>query len=365
MSGLKQFINKLLAIANIALGIGIVLVTISHNISPGVAAWIQITGLLFPLMAILSVIFLIYFAYSKSKFVFLSLLIVVISFSRYQENFQITFNNQVKPEQEDEFKLLSYNVQRFGINNKNEGLLTTRDTILNFLTAEDADIYCIQEYNSTSSNLYEPLKKIRDNLGAATYYYESYYNPRYNQLSGLVIFSGFQAVNKGKLKFTGSRTFGIFMDIIMNNDTVRVFNIHLASIKLQPEDLDYVLTTNPKKVNQINSIEIYNKLANAYKLREKQVEQLSDEIEQSPYPVILCGDFNDNPNSWAYYQINSLLKDSYKKKGMGLSKTYNGPIPLLRIDYIFYDDNFKTIGYKRYRTYWSDHFPISAIISQN
>ncbi len=364
MFGIKQYFSKIIAFLNVIVGIGIVLSVIAHNISPGKIAFLQITGLVFPSLAMLSLAFLLYFILTKRKFVVISLLIVLISLSSYPRNFQITIFNKSVPEKND-IKLLTYNVQRFGISNNNEGSQATRDTILNFLIKENAGIYCLQEYHSTSGSLYGPLKKIRDTLGAATYYYESYYNPRYNQLSGLAIFSDYKAIDKGKLKFQGSRTFGIYLDLLINSDTVRLFNIHLASIKLQPADLDYVTNTHPDKDNKSSSIEIYHKLADAYKLREKQINLIRKEINKSPYPVILCGDFNDSPNSWAYNNISSELNDAFREKGNGLSKTYNGPIPMLRIDYIFTDDFYKAKGYHRYRHHWSDHFPISSIITKD
>lgn len=364
MNEYKQYFVRLLAIINIVVGFGIVLSIASHNILPGNITWIQITGLIFPIMAIIALSLLVFFVIIKSKFRVISLLIVIISLTSFPRNFQLTFFNQSTPDNSD-LKLVTYNVQRFGIDNNIEKSPAIRDSIISFLIKENADIYCIQEYHSADNNLYEPLKNIRDNLNSITYYYESYFNPRYNQLSGLAIFSCYQAINKGKLKFTGSRTFGIYIDIIVNHDTIRLYNIHLASIKLEPADLDFVTTTNPGKDNHSSTLEIYHKLANAYTLREKQINEIKKEIIASPYPVLLCGDFNDSPNSWAYSEVNSILNDAFKSKGNGIGRTYNGPIPLLRIDYIFTESTYYIKGFHRPMISWSDHFPISAIISKH
>lgn len=364
MNEYRQYFIRLLAIFNIAVGFVIGLSVASHNISPGSIAWIQITGLIFPIMAIIALCMFAFFAIIRSKFTIVSLLIVIVSLTCFPRNFQFTFLNKSTPNI-DELKLVTYNVQRFGIDKNSEEAPSTRDSIINFLTKENADIYCIQEYHSAGDNLYGPLKKIRDNLHTITYYYESYFNPRYNQLSGLAIFSNYQAVNKGKLKFTGSRTFGIYIDIVINQDTVRLYNIHLASIKLEPADLDFVTTPNPGKDNHSSTLEIYHKLANAYKLREKQINAIKKEINSSPFPVLLCGDFNDSPNSWAYSEINAILNDAFKSKGTGLGITYNGPIPLLRIDYIFTESTYDIVGFHIPKISLSDHFPVSAIISKH
>ena len=155
----------------------------------------------------------------KSRLVFFSIIIILLGFSNIFDNFQITFFNSVE-RQPDQSKVLSYNVKNFSERNKNTSAFATKSKIINFLIEQDADIICLQEYYSTNNNLYEPLKEIRDTLKANTYYYESYFNPRHNQLSGLVTFSKYKAINKGKLKFTGSRTFSIYTDVIINFDTV-------------------------------------------------------------------------------------------------------------------------------------------------
>lgn len=273
-------------------------------------------------------------------------------------------NSDIK--QTDQIKILSYNVQNFDEQKKSNTAIATKSEIINFFREQDADIVCIQEYHSTSNRLYEPLKEIRDTLRANTYYYESYFNPKYNQLSGLVTFSKYGAINKGKLKFTGSRTFGIYTDVIIETDTVRIFNIHLASIKLVPEDLDFVVNPEAENSEELksHSSEIYHKLVQAYILREKQLTYLIDVIDSTKYDIILCGDFNDTPSSWVYYQLENYLTDTFVKKGNGFSRTYAGPLPMLRIDYILTTESFRTKNFTRHNLMLSDHYPISTIVER-
>ena len=86
------------------------------------------------------------------------------------------------------------------------------------------------------------------------------------------------------------------------------------------------------------------------------------EIRNCPYSVILSGDFNDTPSSYIYNQLNDYLTDSFIKKGSGLSRTYAGNIPYLRIDYVFASDNFTVNQYSRELYYYSDHFPVITIL---
>lgn len=274
----------------------------------------------------------------------------------------VTSSVDTKP---DQIKILSYNVQQFGEQTKNQSALSTKSEIINFLLDQNADIVCLQEYHSANDQLYQPLKEIRDTLNADTYYYESYFNPKYNQLSGLVTFSKYKAVNKGKLKFTGSRTFGIYTDVVIDNDTIRIFNIHLASIKLKPEDLDFVVNPEADNSDDLKShtTNIFRKLTQAYLHREKQLKYLVNEIKSTKYKIILCGDFNDTPSSWIYKQLEQYLTDAFVEKGTGISRTYAGPLPFLRIDYILTGNNFIINGFTRHNLKESDHFPISTIIT--
>ena len=84
------------------------------------------------------------------------------------------------------------------------------------------------------------------------------------------------------------------------------------------------------------------------------------EIEKSPYPVIVCGDFNDVPNSYAYYHIGKGMIDAFKAKGSGLDRTYLGISRTLRIDYIFCQPAFEVVEYNRIIKNFSDHYPVIA-----
>lgn len=361
-----KILKSILFSINIVAGIILILSTLAGSIPPSQNSWIQAFGLIYPMILIVNLIFLIYWIISKSKLAFFTLIIILIGYNNIFNNFQISLFNSSENEA-NQVELLSYNVQNFKERDRKTYNPATKHKIINFLIETDADIICLQEYHSTNTNLYEPLKEIRDTLGVETYYYESYFNPKYNQLSGLVIFSKYKAVNKGKLKFQGSRTFGIYTDIIINMDTVRIFNIHLASIKLIPEDIDFVVNPEADNSEELKShySNIYNKLIQAYQLREKQLKILIEKIESTEHRIILCGDFNDTPSSWVYNQILNYLGDTFFEKGTGIDRTYAGPLPFLRIDYILTGDEISTCGFTRHNLKQSDHYPISAIVEIN
>jgi endonuclease/exonuclease/phosphatase family metal-dependent hydrolase len=153
-------------------------------------------------------------------------------------------------------------------------------------------------------------------------------------------------------------------DLLIGRDTVRLFNLHLESVRLRHEDYSFIsgfdLQFEKDEKIQENSLRIIKKLKTAFTRRAGQVSYLSEAIKDSPYPVILCGDFNDTPNSYTYQQLTDKLVDSFKESGTGFGNTYIGKLPSFRIDYILHDDYFISSDYQRKTISLSDHYPVSC-----
>ena len=60
---------------------------------------------------------------------------------------------------------------------------------------------------------------------------------------------------------------------------------------------------------------------------------------------------------------NAGLNDAFITASKGIGKTYCGSLPLLRIDYFWYNDQIDIIDYNRIKQTTSDHYPL--IISFN
>ena len=325
---------------------------------------VAIAGLYFPVLFIINTILLIICLFSSRKLALIPLLAIILSLPTVAKTINF-FNSGSKNETnvENNIKLLSYNVRQFGASDKFTRSIIKND-ILNFVVNENADIICIQEYQSRNKNIYKPLKQLRDTLNSGTYYYESYFNPGTRDLTGMVIFSKYPAINKGKLKLDGSRTFCIYTDLIIHSDTVRIFNVHLASISLKPSDIDFVVTADANSENEFKAkaSNVYYKLKSAFSLRERQVKMLTQYLKQTKYKILLAGDFNDTPASRVYNKISSRLNDTFNFKGFGMGTTYAGRIPFLRIDYIFADDKFEILKFNKHKLKRSDHYPVSTLI---
>ena len=159
-----------------------------------------------------------------------------------------------------------------------------------------------------------------------------------------------------------------YIDVLKDNDTIRIFNIHLQSLKFSKANLSYLDKAGLNSDSNITeSKSIISKIKTGFIKRSIQANFIKDEIDHSPYPVIVCGDFNDVPNSYAYETIGAGLQNAFVEKGSGIARTFSTISPTLRIDNIFADKKFTVMQFTRVKKLLSDHFPIIAdlILSQN
>lgn len=157
------------------------------------------------------------------------------------------------------------------------------------------------------------------------------------------------------------RGFAAWMDIAFNSDTIRVYGLHLKSNKItvEAEELMHDIRIR-ERATWIRVQDILSKYGKATVIRAAEARQLRDEIERSPHPVIVLGDFNDTPFSYAYQVIRAGLTDSFIAAGKGIGTTYAGQLPSLRIDNILADPAFKVLRHERPEWDYSDHYPVIA-----
>ena len=347
-------------ILNILFAIGYLFSLAAGYVDPETTSFFAVFALIYPQLLLINLLFIFFWWFVKPVFSFLSIAMILFSFGTLTNNLRLAFADTADTDK-PAIKVVSYNIQRFGLDVSDEDMRKNKKDITDFLVDKDADLVCLQEYHGHGKTLYEPLAELKKELHSETYYYESYFNPRFDQITGLVIFSKYKAVNKGKLKFEGSRTFGIYTDLLIKKDTIRFYNIHLASIQLTHSDIDFVVHAGKdEKEFALKAGRIYAKLSEAFKLRARQMDYLLQNIQECPYPIFLAGDFNDTPSSFTYRQISYFFEDAFTTEGSGFGITYAGQIPLLRIDYIMHDTNFVTRGFSRERVDYSDHYPVSA-----
>ena len=338
-------VNKLIFLINSIFLIGLLLSYVAQFLSP-VYFWpISFLGLLFPILFIVNFIFLIYWSTQMKKQLWANLIFLLIGI-QYIDRF--VGIKSVEKNIEKNVKVLCYNVRLF--NNYNWLKNINSDTIFNYLKNEKADIVCLQEFIDLAN------EKNKFN------YEHSIYN--YGSKNGhLAILSNYNIINHENVIKVGENNVEntcIFADIIIEEDTIRLYNIHLASNWFDNED--YLFINRSSKVPIKKGVfAIINKMKKSYKERALQVRVIEQNMKESPYPIIVCGDFNDTPLSFTYNKIKSNLIDSFTISGSGIGDSYV-KIPMLRIDYIMHDNKFKSYNYQKQKKAFSDHYAISCEI---
>lgn len=253
--------------------------------------------------------------------------------------FQISYHQK----DEDALKVMTFNIK--SLLHKSE--LTRADNyndIKAFIDEKKPDIICLQEIYWTDMTMLHPY-------GTKT---KSTYS----------ISSKYPIINEGTFTIDEKNYVrNIFADIVYKEDTIRVYNLHLESFKFVKENYEvinnlneYLLENKPGLGYGIRST--LQKLNFGYIAKGKQVSLIEKHIASSPYPVIVCGDFNDISHSNAYHRLSEGLQDSFKSKGQGFGGSLNTISIPLRIDHILYSDAFYCLNHTVFRENLSDHQPI-------
>jgi endonuclease/exonuclease/phosphatase family metal-dependent hydrolase len=237
------------------------------------------------------------------------------------------------------------------------------------------DIICLQEFYSDYRNQNNNIKHFYYELGFC--YIATLINNvrRGGNESGAIILSKYPIFNSFKFDIpkkisTGDET-PIGADIVVGKDTIRIITFHMQSFGFLKKDYKDLATIKTQEKQVLSATKnLYHKMQYAFEQRGKQVDIFKERIDESPYPLIICGDLNDVPHSYAYKNIKANRKDAFLEKGFGLGKTFAGgrsrfisSLPTLRIDYIFTDQLFNIEQFKIMETHLSDHLGIITDIS--
>lgn len=356
---MKKIIRKILVWLNLVLAFLLAMSYLANYVNPAYIWPIAFFGLAYPMLLILNAIFVFFWIIMRKWYALFSLGIILLGWGYVGRFIQIsTKGNNILPN--SDINLLSYNVRMF---NKYEWEEETGvgDSIIQYVSDRGADIVCFQEYLTVKApNKFNKsaLDSFVNNFPYRHEYFTSNVYPTWS--TGIATFSKLQIIRKGRLNFEDSFNSCNYSDIILAKDTIRVFNVHLQSIYLK-EDSYSIIEKPVDKIDQerLNEMkEISGRLKTAYIKRARQVDEVSRLIRLSPYPVIVCGDFNDTPVSYTYHKIRGRLKDAFIDAGTGFSNTYRGKFPSFRIDFIFYSPDFEVSGYQSDRVSYSDHFPV-------
>jgi len=342
-----SWFNKIVFGFNIVITVLTFVAYILPFLAPKMFPLLSVLTLILPLFLILNGLFFIYWLLQLKRQVILSGMVLLLGITFINKFYKFS-SNEIEPEEKD-FTVMSYNVRLFNlfdwIPNNNVG-----DTILTFINDQNPDILCIQEYSENAK------------VDLRVYKYKAIFMEGKKIKTGQAIFSKFPIFNKGDFRIPEAGNNVIYADIRKGKDTIRVYNIHLQSIKISPDVNE--MSEHVDSVNKDKSAQVFNRIRDAFKKQEQQAAVLVHHKNDCHYPVIICGDMNNSPFSYVYRSIKGDLNDCFEEAGNGFGQTYKFKYYPARIDYIFADKKMRVKSFTSFAQFEnSDHFPIMTRLS--
>ncbi len=295
-------------------------------VPPKVFGYINLLSLAFPVLMILHFFLTLFWIFTWKKRAIVFLIISLIFFNPVRRWINYSPNSG---------KTGSLKVVSFNSKNGEYASDDTESSVKDYIHNQNADIVLLQENKFESENEEGYIQK--DIIGLKTKH---------------------KILKQEKLITNGSNAYSFYADIDVNGKIIRVINVYLQPFQLEKS---MVKPTNNADVNKEKAKKLIVRLVPTFKDHQDQVRLIRKAVDNSPYPVILAGDFNSVPNSWEYYHLAEGLKDSFVEVGIGSATSFHDYKFPIRIDYIFVSNEIKPVSYKVDRSVKiSDHYPVIA-----
>lgn len=359
--------KRITIIANILAAILFLLGSYSYLFRPKHYWPIGLLNLTAFYLLLVLIAFIIFWLFVKPRRAFISATAILLAYKPISHVLPFRFSHSfAKEKQADALRVMTWNVAQFNVLNDRKHP-EVKNNMLDIINEYQPDIACFQEMVAEDSSIkkHGHMDEFLKKLNYPDYFYS--YNSKSDFWGdahfGIIIFSRYPIINKRTVAFYPNDYNSIFqyIDIVKGEDTIRVFNIHLQSLRFSRTNLEYIDEPTIEEEKTLKeSKSILSKFKRGFLKREIQADRIKVEVDNSPYPVILTGDFNDLPNSYAYHTIGGNMKNAFVEKGAGLGRTFSGISPVLRIDNIFAGNRFEVTQFLRINKKLSDHFPILA-----
>ncbi len=357
---LKKLITPILILAAWLTLVASIFCYLARYISPTICGWLPFFGLFYPVWLTLQIGLGAWcLKYKKRLFLYL-LGVFLLGLGHLNSIFQWKSHAIARTSVKHSFTLLSHNTEsllniyyQYG----KDKTMRKPAAELELINENRPSVLCLQEtqwFRKFDAHYYKNLPKPF-----------SYPNQVIDEKYTLAIYSDFPVLKSRYFAHTNAINGAMYADLQLENGIViRVFNIHLQSNKISGyagrliTTIDNIGEAEGQKVYK----NTYRRLRDTWQVRAKQVDEIADSIARSPHPVVIAGDFNETPSSYAYQKLTAGKQDAFKIGGRWFSFTYNGSLPALSIDHIFATNDLPILGFRVIRKSESDHFPIRAEI---
>jgi endonuclease/exonuclease/phosphatase family metal-dependent hydrolase len=332
---------------------------LSPYIHPGGLWPFSVMGLFYPVLLVLLLLSALVWAIQRKPYALLSLGCILLGWGHFTSFVGLSFGKKDLPDRDDQIRVMSYNVFQFRA--LKEGARTRRwsvEEVLSFYEQHQPDIWCIEEFPTVPRRSDEYAKLLTEQTPLKYVYRE--------RGKGIAVFSRYP-LTPVKMHYFSDYIYGAngysIADVAVNGQTYRIFAIHLQSNAVS-KIADEVATNGhlQEKETWLQIKGMIGRYRRTAALRSDQAIEIKKLMNESPYPVILCGDFNDVPLSYVYHTLSKGLVDGFQKKGKGIGTTFRGSLPALRIDYILSSPELEPLAYEVLHIDRSDHYPVMSVL---
>ncbi len=361
-------LKYLILTVNVLVALLLLFSTLAPVTSPFDFVIISYLGLGFPILLLINVcFFIVWLVFLKWKYFVIQLVILLFCWNSI--NTYIPLNSPSKDIPEKSFKIMSYNVRGFDWLTGEEA---RNNPIFSYMANSGADIICMQEFAVEEKKDKDKIISLEELDG----FLEEYPYRTIIRLGdtinscmyGLACYSKFPIEKVARIPIESAFNGAGMYEIKIGKKSLTIVNNHLESNRLTAEDKvlfkELVVDKNRKKLDAVTQT-IRSHLDPAFKTRATQANIIADCIRiqrEKTDAMIVCGDFNEPPISYAYETIKGNFLDAFKYTGRGMGITYHEDGFYFRIDYIMHSLNLQayncTVGDVKY----SDHYPIWAWI---
>jgi len=300
---------------------------------------LSILSLLVPVFIVINFVFMIFWMVLMRKKFLLSFIVLILGYSHVTSMYK--FSGTSMTASENSLSVMSYNVRLFNIYDWiKESHIDQK--IVELIRKSAPDIVALQEFHPNQKEAF------------SFYPYQHIVLRGKKKKAGQAIFSKFPILHKGSIEFPNTPNNAIYIDIVQDKDTIRVYNLHLQSLHINPEK---------EKFSQKNSERLLKRMATAFKMQQTQSELFEINRKNCAHKKIILGDFNNTQFSNVYKKIKGDMKDAFVEAGKGFGSTLDFPYFPMRIDFILTDPSFTVNSFTTYTEHYSDHYPIKSVIS--
>ncbi len=361
MKFIKMTYLTITVMMNFIFAVLLILSSYAYLISPVRMMFPSYLGLAFPVFLFANVLFIVFWLLQRRWLFLLSLITLFICFPEVKLYTPLHRGEEISITG-DSLVILSYNVECF------QGLKPHLDNkpneILEYIANSRADIICMQEFAFGRDKSIISEVQINQALEDYPYHYFSDKSKNPYSGSGIACYSKYPIIEVQEIVYESVYNSSYLYRIQYKGRELTIINNHLESNKFTLGDRALYRRMlkhfEPELIGEFKN-RLVPKLDIAYIQRAVQAEKVSHAIQQEgDNNIIVCGDFNDTPQSYVYHKIRSKLKDAYVETGFGPGITYHKNGFLFRIDHILYSGNFHAVATEIGKLKNSDHYPLKA-----